>query len=81
MYLILGLAELDASPLAPQCHAGMRAPAGARIRQRLAIGLLAPDIQKALLLGTAPTTATEARLLAKDLPLDWDEQRAFLGFR
>lgn len=75
------LAELDASPLAPRCHAGMRAPAGEWIRQRLAIGLLAPDIQKALLLGTAPATATEARLLAKELPLDWDDQRAFLGFR
>ena len=46
----------------------------------IAVGLLAPDIQKALLTGTAPPGLDPEKLLSRDIPLDWDGQRTFLGF-
>jgi hypothetical protein len=73
------LSEHDASPLDMASHARMRAPADAWSRQRLGIGLLAPDIQKAVLQGTLPSTLDPGALLAMDLPLDWYEQRRTLG--
>jgi hypothetical protein len=57
----------------------MRPPADAWSRQRLGIGLLAPDIQKAVLQATLPSTLDPDALLAMDLPLDWYEQRRALG--
>jgi hypothetical protein len=73
------LAEVDASPLQPGRHAHMHAPADAWTRQRLPIGLLAPDIQKALLQGTAPGGHDVDSLLALDIPLEWNAQRKMLG--
>ena len=73
------LDKLDASPLKPERHRTMRAPVDAWTRQRLAIGLLAPDIQKALLQGTAPAALDAEALLAMDFPLEWSEQRRILG--
>jgi len=57
----------------------MRAPVDAWTRQRVGLGLLAPDIQKALLQGTLPGSLDPDALLAMDLPLDWHEQRRVLG--
>jgi len=48
------LAEHGASPLDPGRHNAMRAPADAWTRDRISVGLLAPDIQKAMLEGAMP---------------------------
>jgi len=73
------LSELNASPLHPECHTEMGVPRNEWTRSRLAVGLLAPDIQKALLLGTISKALDPEILLSGDLPLDWDEQRRLLG--
>jgi hypothetical protein len=73
------LAEHCASPLQPERHGQMTASSDIWTRQRLAVGLLAPDIQKALLQGTAPDGVDAQMLLTADLPLDWDVQRRLLG--
>jgi site-specific DNA recombinase len=73
------LAECDASPLQPERHKHMTAPLDARSRQRLAIGLLAPAIQKAILQGTVDVGVDPEILLASGLPLDWSEQRRAFG--
>jgi len=75
------LHELSASPLNPASHAAMRSPNNEWSRVRIPVGLLAPDIQKALLQGTAPPNLAPDRLLSRDLPLDWNEQRRFLGMQ
>jgi hypothetical protein len=74
------LQELNASPLFPEAHRQMTAPTNEWTRERIAIGLLAPDIQKALLTGTAPAGLEPEMLLSRDIPLDWEGQRKFLGF-
>lgn len=49
--------------------------------QLLRIGWLAPDIVSDIVEGRQPSSLTGRRLLrASDLPLDWVEQRACLGF-
>ncbi|MDG2003567.1 MAG: hypothetical protein P8J20_09585, partial [Novosphingobium sp.] len=49
--------------------------------QLLRISWLAPDIVSALVEGRHPAGLTGRRLLrGSDLPLNWSEQRAFLGF-
>lgn len=73
------LVELNASPLHAERYGDMKAPNNEWSRDRIAIGLLAPDIQKALLQGTAPKRLHPDRLLSRDMPLDWAEQRRFLG--
>jgi len=73
------LTELDASPHQPDRHAQMQAPADIWTRHRLPIGLLAPDIQKALLQGTSPNTLDVSELLKAEIPLDWNAQRQMLG--
>lgn len=74
------LQELNASPLFPEAHQQMTAPTNEWTRERIAIGLLAPDIQKALLTGTAPVGLEPEMLLSRAIPLDWEGQRKFLGF-
>ena len=69
------LTKYNASPLEPGHHGGMSAPTGEWERSRIMAGLLAPDIQKALLLGTAPKDLDPSLLLSVDIPLGWDEQR------
>jgi len=50
-------------------------------QRRLAeIGLLAPDIQLAILEGRQPPGLTMDELLKADLPLAWADQRRALGF-
>ena len=74
------LKDLNASPLFPDTHQHMTAPINEWTRARIAVGLLAPDIQKALLTGTAPANLDPEKLLSRDMPLDWQGQRKFLGF-
>ncbi|HEY0958267.1 MAG TPA: recombinase family protein [Novosphingobium sp.] len=74
------LAKIYASPLSPASHPQMCTPINDWGRDRMAICLLAPDIQKALLLGAAPPGLEAEQLLRRDLPLDWEEQRRTLGF-
>ena len=50
-------------------------------RERIAIGLLAPDIQRALLTGKAPLGLDPEKLLSRDMPLDWEGQRKLLGMK
>jgi hypothetical protein len=73
------LAQLNTSPLEPERHCDMAVPVNEWTKVRLPIGLLAPDIQKALLQGTVPAGFDPDRLLSADMPLDWAEQRQFLG--
>ena len=75
------LTELNASPLHPEMHEHMSTPINEWTRERIAIGLLAPDIQKALLTGKAPLGLDPEKLLSRDMPLDWEGQRKFLGMR
>ncbi len=73
------LTRLNASPLAPEWHGDMTVPVNEWSRQRMAIGLLAPDLQKMLLQGKAPPHITPNMLVSRDLPMDWDEQRQMFG--
>jgi len=73
------LRDHHGSPLAPDEHEQMRAPADAWTRDRITLGLLAPDIQKALLQGTLASPPNPDALLATGLPLDWHEQRRMFG--
>lgn len=73
------LVKLNISPLHPERHPDMQVPENEWTRSRVVIGLLAPDIQKALLLGTAPTGLDPDVLLSRDFPSDWGEQRKLLG--
>lgn len=75
------LTELNASPLHPEMHEHMSTPINEWTRERMAIGLLAPDIQKALLTGKAPLGLDREKLLSRDMPLDWEGQRKFLGMK
>ena len=75
------LTELNASPLHPEMHEHMSTPINEWTRERIAIGLLAPDIQKALLTGKAPLGLYPEKLLSRDMPLDWEGQRKFLGMQ
>ncbi|RDV02453.1 recombinase family protein [Sphingorhabdus pulchriflava] len=73
------LQKLNASPLHPDDHIHMTAPINEWGRQRVAIGLLAPDIQKMLLQGKAPPHITPDLLLNSGIPMDWEEQRRMFG--
>jgi len=75
------LAKLNASPLHPDEHISMTAPINEWGRQRVAIGLLAPDIQKMLLQGKGPPHITPDLLLSSDIPMDWEEQRRMFASR
>lgn len=73
--------ELNASPLHPEMHEHMSTPINEWTRERIAIGLLAPDIQKALLTGKATLGLDPEKLLSREMPLDWEGQRKFLGMQ
>lgn len=70
---------INASPVAPSRHDQMQAPSTMWIRQRVVIGLLAPDIQRSLLTGSAPRHVTPEWMLAQDWPVDWAAQRKLFG--
>ena len=73
------LTKLNASPLTPDCHGQMTVPVNEWSRQRVAIGLLAPDIQKMILQGKAPAHLLPETLVSRELPMDWKEQRRMFG--
>lgn len=73
------LARLHASPTATERHGQMTVPVNEWSKQRVAIGLLAPDIQKMLLQGKAPAHLLPEMLVSRDLPMDWKEQRRVFG--
>ena len=73
------LDEIYASPMVPSGHSQMKGPATDWIRRRIVIGLLAPDIQRALLTGAAPDHATPEWMLQQEWPVDWAAQRAIFG--
>jgi len=73
------LRALNASPLAPAAHASMEAPSDAWTRKRLAFGLLAPDIQRGILRGELGAEMDVAYLLAQEIPLDWQTQKALFA--
>ena len=73
------LTRLNASPTAPDRHNQMTVPVNEWGRQRMAIGLLAPDIQKMILLGKTPAHLMPGMLVSRELPMDWKEQRRMFG--
>ena len=56
------------------------APASPYERRLLRLGLLAPDIQRAILAGRQPRSLNLERLIHGDLPSAWSAQREALGF-
>lgn len=73
------LIGLNVSPLHPDRHAEMQVPSNDWTRSRVVVGLLAPDIQKAFLSGSAPKAFDPELLQSRDISLDWNEQRRLLG--
>ncbi|MBH1973498.1 MAG: hypothetical protein I8H94_00295 [Rhodobacteraceae bacterium] len=49
------------------------------IRSRVALAFLAPDLQRAILDGTAPSHLTTNLIVRMTLPHDWQEQAKALG--
>lgn len=52
----------------------------ATLTDRIKLSYLAPDIVEAILAGRQPRSLTRQRLAAIELPIDWGQQRAMLGF-
>lgn len=50
------------------------------VRQRIQLAFLSPAIVSAILEGKQPKELTLTQLVTSDIPLDWDEQWAVLGF-
>lgn len=75
------LTKLNASPTAPDRHSQMTLPVNEWSKQRVAIGLLAPDIQKMILQGKTPAHLLPEMLVSRELPMDWKEQRRLFGVR
>jgi site-specific DNA recombinase len=50
------------------------------VHQLAALGCLAPDIVAAIVEGRQPRGLTARSLMAAEVPVKWDEQRALLGF-
>lgn len=74
------LSRYKASPLDLASHVDAEAPVNQRDRRLMSLGMLAPDIQKAILERKAPVTLTANKLLAADLPIAWVDQRKLLAF-
>ena len=54
---------------------------GRYVAHVIQLAFLAPDIVASILSGTQPVDLTAQKLIKQiDLPLDWAEQRALLGF-
>jgi hypothetical protein len=74
------LGRYKASPLDPASHVDAEAPVNQRDRRLMSLGMLAPDIQKAILERKAPVGLTANKLLAADLPIAWGDQCRLFGF-
>jgi len=70
------LLEHHLSPFQPETHARATAPADQRARRLLSLGLLAPDVQAAILEGRRGLQFSSKTLLSSDWPIAWPEQRA-----
>ena len=66
------LAQHQMSPLEPDAHCKAAAPAWQRQRHLMALGLLAPDLQRSMLEGRLGSLPRELR---EDAPLAWADQR------
>ena len=68
----------------PDLSLNMLAAKVGRCRKTLArllrLSWLSPDLVEAIANGSQPKSLTRARLLEAELPIDWAEQKAFLGF-
>jgi hypothetical protein len=73
------LDRYKASPLNPSVHSDAEAPNSQRDRRLMSLGMLAPDIQRAILERRAPKQLSARQLLAQDLPVAWADQRKLLG--
>jgi hypothetical protein len=63
-----GLPVIEASPSTPW-------------RRRLVrLAFLAPDLQRAILKGRQPPGLTLSRLLENPVPMNWADQKKYLGF-
>ncbi len=51
-----------------------------RITRLFRLSWIAPEIVDAMLAGPQPQAMTTKSLLTADLPLDWSDQKAALGF-
>jgi hypothetical protein len=75
------LAKMAASPQAKPCDLrDARGPGDPYLRKLYPIGMLAPDIQRAILAGAQPHGLTLQQLLDAEIPVSWVDQRAQLGF-
>ena len=75
------LAKINPSPIFINTHIEMTVPVNEWGKQRMAIGLLAPDVQKLLLQGKASHYITPDMLVGRKLPMDWEEQRRMFGVK
>jgi site-specific DNA recombinase len=74
------LAALNSAPTtaAPALHHG-QAPATRHRRQLARLAFLAPDLQRMILDGRQPAALTLRLLLKSELPLAWEDQRAWFA--
>ncbi len=72
------LEKHNASPLHPDHHVHAQAAIDQRGRRMMNLGLLAPDLQRAILENRAPAGLTANKILSMDLPLGWADQRRVL---
>lgn len=73
------LGEANALPHHSADHINMKGPKTQWIAKRMVIGLLAPDIQKAMLAGTLSERISGQWVLEQAWPLDWEAQRRMIG--
>ena len=64
----------------PEAASLQAAPACFYKRNVLRLAFLAPDIQSAILEGRQPAGFNRQRLVLKDIPPAWDDQRRTFGF-
>ena len=73
------LEKQNASPLRPDDHSSAQAASDQRGRRKMNLGLLAPDLQRAILENRAPSGLTANKILSMDLPIAWVDQRQLFG--
>ena len=75
------LAKLAATPQSKPCDLrAARGPDYPYLRKLCALAMLAPDIQRAILVGAQPRGLSLQQLLDGEIPICWADQRALLGF-
>lgn len=74
------LENQNASPLRPDNHSQAQAASDQRRRRMMNLGLIAPDLQRAIHENRGPAGLTANKILSMDLPIGWVDQRRVLGF-